>query len=181
MSIEDQGQVVLKFQYLKNVAIQFGEAGHFPIPMRMVEMPPDFSHGKQARIDGQLRGAIVPIFNMAYIHEIPLVDESIPDEVVVDSGDPVSDRLKKELQDDAFLAARKAREYNDEIRRIVYHHVKMGNIVIVDDPFENRFVKTKQGPRKPSDFIKEGEKAKIPAGKDTVTINPDLKGAKDAK
>jgi hypothetical protein len=121
---------VLKFKFLKNQILSFPNGRPYFIPMRQIELGPDRNQGVTSKLDNN-RAAVVPVFDLEKIHEYPLEEETYDLE---DADGAPSERVKKELEDDLYLAAREARAENDKTRKWFYHYVKQGVLEIVHDP-----------------------------------------------
>jgi hypothetical protein len=117
---------VLKFKYERNVMFELHPDIQFSIPMRQV--PKD--------VDGYTIN--VPEFDMDKVHELPLLSET-PD--LPDRDDAFDETHYQSLCRDAYDLASENRKKNEETRKRVYHHVKQGNIKVLDDPFARRKVK----------------------------------------
>lgn len=136
----------IRWKYLKNVLLSFGDGRHYPIPCRMVAMAINAPFiqpmpGGQKDVDPAFRSydhtlgqptAPMPVFDMEHVNEtsFPNIEPAVPDR----SKHPEwTDGFFEKIEETAFVAAIEARAKMATVLQAIAHHVKQGNIEIVAD------------------------------------------------
>lgn len=125
----EQSEKFLEFKFERNRVIDLMTGASYAPPFR----------NEKIAINGH--ETFSPVYDMAFVHRVPLNDETPQ---LPERDDLMSDRLYEELKDEAYRKAMDNRKKNDEIRRRLHAFEKSGSIKIVKDPFSRNTVPDKR-------------------------------------
>lgn len=116
---------VLRFKLKRNVNFDLtGTGSNFAPPMRVIQKPLD------QNVYGHYEGStLVPVFDMDFVHELPLpdIEPHLPETKAYDK------EFSAELRAEAYRDAIRRRSAAEAIRRRIAHFVKNGTVEIVSD------------------------------------------------